>query len=76
MSRPTQAIAREALSLPSGDRAKLAHELIVSLEAEAGSDVEEAWDREVGRRVAEIKEGRAHGRPAQQVLADIRAKYE
>ena len=75
MSRPTQTITREALALPSEDRAKLAHDLIASLEVEAETDVEDAWDREVGRRVAEIKEGRAQGRPAEQVLAEIRARY-
>ena len=77
MPRSTQAIARDALSLPSEERAKLAHDLIVSLDTEgieAESDIEDAWDREIGRRVAEIREGRAHGRPAEQLLAEIRAK--
>ncbi len=65
----------QALALPAEGRAKLAHELIVSLDETSETDVEAAWDREIKRRVAEIKRGDARGRPAKQALAEIRAKY-
>ena len=65
----------EALALPPESRAKLARELVASLEEGSDTDVEAAWDREVEKRVAEIKRGEAQGRPAEQVLAEIRAKY-
>ncbi len=64
------------LSLPKNDRAKLAHELIVSLDDQIDSDVNNAWEKEINRRVKEIKEGTAKGRPAEQILAEIKAKYQ
>ncbi len=44
----------EALSLPEADRAALARELIVSLEGPAKPGVEEAWAKEIERRVKEL----------------------
>lgn len=32
------------------------------------------WDSEINRRIKEIKKGNAHGRPAAQVIAEMRAK--
>jgi hypothetical protein len=61
--------------LRPGERALLAHDLITSLEDTSTSDVSEKWDNEIKRRVEEIKHGYAHGRPAVQVLAEMRAKY-
>jgi putative addiction module component (TIGR02574 family) len=75
MSTPLSKMIDEALALPPESRAKLARELVASLEEGSDTDVEAAWDREVEKRVAEIKRGEAQGRPAEQVLAEIRAKY-
>lgn len=49
----------ELLSLSEPERAELAHELITSLDAPADEGVEEAWDREVVRRIAQIDSGQA-----------------
>lgn len=68
-------ITHEALGLPAEGRAKLAHELIASLDETSETNVEAAWDREIERRVVEIRKGKAKGRPAEQVLAEVRAKY-
>ncbi len=38
-------------------------------------EVESAWDAEIERRVKEIESGKAKGRPAEDILAEIRAKY-
>lgn len=48
------------------DRAELALFLLQSLEPE---DVQAAWDTEVARRVAEIRNGTAKGRPANEVFS-------
>lgn len=69
-------MTNDALSLPPRDRAKLAHELIISLDENVDSNVSNAWEREIKKRVAEIYSGIAKGRPAEQVLAEIRAKYQ
>lgn len=49
----------EALTLPEAERAELAHELVKSLDAPADTDVADAWDREILRRLAEIDTGTA-----------------
>jgi len=69
-------MTNEALSLPPKDRAKLAHELIISLDKNVDTNVSKAWEKEINKRVAEIHSGIAKGRPAEQVLAEIRAKYQ
>jgi len=35
----------------------------------------EAWDREIVRRVEEIRNGKAVGKPAEQVFAELRDQY-
>jgi putative addiction module component (TIGR02574 family) len=61
-----------ALSLP--ERADLAYFLIISLEPEE-EGVEAAWRAEIARRVAEIRDGSAVGRPAEEVLKELRERY-
>lgn len=51
--------------------------MIESLDEE-GQDAgyEEAWDKELARRWEEIRSGKAVGIPAEQVFAEIEARYE
>ncbi|MBX7105976.1 MAG: addiction module protein [Gemmataceae bacterium] len=35
----------------------------------------EAWDEEIARRLAEIREGTATGRPMDEVLEELRKSY-
>ncbi len=56
MARGTRELLSEALELPLDERAKLAAELLESLE-EADADVEEAWAREIERRVTAAQAG-------------------
>ena len=57
MNRDAADILREALALPSDQRAALAGSLIRSLNAEPEEGVEEAWGVEIARRLAEIDSG-------------------
>ena len=75
MSLLLQEVENKALGLSAEERAQLAHELIVSLDDAVDKEVEIAWDAEIERRVKEIKSGEAKGRPAEDILAEIRAKY-
>lgn len=56
MPRGTRELLAEALELPLDERAKMAAELLESLAA-AETDVEEAWAREIERRVAAARAG-------------------
>jgi putative addiction module component (TIGR02574 family) len=76
MSDSLDKMTNEVLSLPIDDRAKLAHELIMSLDERIDSDVNNAWEAEISRRAQQIKDGTAKGRPAEEVLSEIRARYQ
>jgi len=65
-------LAKEALRMPAGQRAKLAHVLIQSLDTERDADAEQQWDAAIARRVEEIREGRVRGVPAAKVLGRCR----
>jgi putative addiction module component (TIGR02574 family) len=56
MTRAARELLDEALQLPLDDRAKLAAELLKSLQ-EAEADHEEAWAAEIERRVAAVDAG-------------------
>lgn len=60
--------------LPQPERAELAQFLLSSLEPE-GEGVDEAWDAEIARRVEEIRSGKAVGKPADQLFAELGEHY-
>ena len=51
MSSAAQKLLTEALRLPENERAKMASELLASLDGEPDSDWEGAWLAELDRRV-------------------------
>ena len=63
----------EALHFSPKERAELAHLLLVSLDPPPVDDLDAIWDDEISRRVCEIENGKAKGRPAFAVINDIRA---
>ena len=72
-----QELEAEVLKLPSQERARLAHRLIVSLDEDADEDpaeVERAWEEEIRRRLAELDAGTAELIPAEEVFAELRAR--
>lgn len=70
-----ETIERDALELPEIDRVLLVKRLLISLEPPADGRVEKAWDDVIAIRVREVKEGRAQGRPLEEMLREARAKY-
>ena len=52
----------DALSLPTSDRARLAHEPSQSLDESEDPDAPEAWLTEIERRAREVKAGTARSR--------------
>ena len=53
-----KSLEREALDLPPEDRAKLAQELLESLDSLSAAENERLWLEEAERRAQEIDEGR------------------
>jgi putative addiction module component (TIGR02574 family) len=60
MTRATQELLNEALELPLDERAKMAAELLDSLQ-DSEADVEAAWATEIKARVAAVRAGELKG---------------
>jgi len=73
MARPTIELEEELLSLPSKERARLAHELIVSLDDEQQDLTQEewqaAWFEEVKRRESSV------ALDANKVMEELKGQY-
>jgi putative addiction module component (TIGR02574 family) len=64
----------EVLALGLNERAELAHTLIQSLDQTNDPGCEDELDREIERRVQEVEDGIATGRPAYEALEDVRKR--
>ena len=62
----------KARSLPAEDRARLAEDLLSSLQEDADPAIEAAWDTEIRRRLDEVEAGTAKLIPAAEVFAEVR----
>ncbi|GAA5139370.1 hypothetical protein GCM10023339_80960 [Alloalcanivorax gelatiniphagus] len=74
MGTDPEALRDAALALSEAERAKLARDLIASLDGPADDDVAEAWDIELCRRINEVESGKAQLLDVEDVLARIRAR--
>ena len=78
MKNTSPSLREQALSLSPEERAALAHDLLLSLEDEpfdAPDEVEAAWAEGIRRRAADVRAGEP-GIPADQVLAEVRARLQ
>lgn len=69
-------VRREAMTLSASERASLAHDLIMSLEDPSAYELSPEQEAEIRKRVEMVKRGKAEGRPAGEVFADIEAKLK
>jgi putative addiction module component (TIGR02574 family) len=72
MSEMVSQIIAQIHSFSNKERAELAFAFVRSLEPEADEGAEDAWNDELKRRVAEIRSGKAVGKPAAQLFAELR----
>lgn len=75
-TEPLQRLRSEMLALSEAERAELAHDLLQSLDAPRDNGVEDAWDREISRRIGEIDAGQAEFVDRAEFRRRIRAKLE
>jgi len=66
-------LLNEAMSLPVELRARLADELLKSLNP-ARAEIDELWAAEVERRISEIEAGQAELIPGDEVFAKLRKR--
>ena len=62
------AIEKKILKWPPARRVALAEKLMASVEGFATPEIEAAWNTEIEMRVMELREGRAEGIPAEEVM--------
>ena len=65
----------QARTLPAEDRARLAEELLASLQDDPESEADAAWDLEIGRRAEQVRSGTAKLVSAEGVHAEARQIY-
>jgi putative addiction module component (TIGR02574 family) len=70
MGTSVEELVKRARALSPQDRARIAEELLASLDEAPDADAEAAWEQEIARRVEEIKTGRAKLIPAEEVFAE------
>jgi putative addiction module component (TIGR02574 family) len=76
MNATTAELLRQALGLDEKDRAMVAGALIESLHGEAEPGAEEAWDKEIKRRVQELDSGAVKTVPWSEVRAQLFRGFE
>ena len=72
-------IVEKALALPKKARARLASQLIKSLDEDKDKITRKEWNRawkaELEKRIEDVRTGKVKTIPAHQVMAELRAKY-
>ena len=74
MSERAEKLLSEALKLPTPDRARLASELIASVDGAADADVESTWAAEIERRIRRVQTSGAQGSDWQTAHARIEGR--
>ena len=69
-----KALTSAALALSESERAKLARDLVASLDGPIEIEVAKAWDIEICRRINEIEAGKAQLLDIDDVLSRARAR--
>lgn len=72
MPNLVEELSARAKRLPREDRARLAEELLDSLQEACDPDAEVAWEREIECRVAEIESGEVALIPAEEIHVEAR----
>lgn len=72
MTSTVEELSARAKALSAAERARLAAELLDSLDNGVDDDAEAAWNAEIARRVAEAQAGTVQLVPADEVHAEAR----
>ena len=67
-------LEKEAMALPPALRVRLMEKILASVDDFVTPGIAGAWQKELERRAAEIRSGRAEGIPADKVMAQARRK--
>ena len=67
-------LEKEVMALPPVSRVRLVEKVLASVDDFVTPGIARAWQKELERRVTEIRDGRAEGIPADKVMAQARRK--
>lgn len=74
MTQQASELLQKALALSEEERSALAVSLIDSLDATADEGAEDAWNREIARRIEDLDSGKARTVPWDKVRARISSR--
>jgi putative addiction module component (TIGR02574 family) len=72
MTEKSQVVLKEALKLTADERAEMVEQLIASLDEAPDTDVEQAWQEEVQRRLQQVEHGEVNTIPWEEVQKRLR----
>jgi len=75
MARAVSEIEQEIRTLPDDEKEQLLRALLEELDGAPDASAEQAWLDEIQRRSRELDAGLVETIPADQVFADLRAKF-
>lgn len=75
MTDKSKVVLEEALKLTANERAEVAEQLIASLDEVPDTDVEQAWQEEIRRRLQQVERGEVELIDSDTVMAELRKKH-
>lgn len=75
MTNKSQVVLEEALKLTANERAEVVERLIASLDEAPDTDVEQAWQEEIQKRLEQIERGEVELIDSDTVMAELRKKH-
>lgn len=75
MTDKSKVVLEEALKLTANERAEVAEQLIASLDEVPDTDVEQAWQEEVQRRLQQVERGEVKLIDSDTVMAELLKKH-
>lgn len=71
MTGSIDALVSEAMHLPPDQRLTLAHRILSSVEPEASSEIDAAWDSAIRERITQYDAGGVKSIPAGEAFAEV-----
>lgn len=76
MTSKAEQVLEQALQLSEAERTEVVTQLLRSLESDIDEDAEQAWDEELGRRIAAVEAGEVELISWEEVRQEMRAKLK
>lgn len=78
MPKTLMELAEDAAALPGEQQLKLARILLELSESDSPLDtnIQEAWDKEIDRRLQELRSGKVKGVPLEEVRKRIESRFQ